>query len=166
MSALHVNAFYLLLAHHAYYGSTGLITGLGTHFHGNVPFVGHSCQLVGKVTVWHDQWSTYLFPLLMGLRILWLYPLQRSKTPLKKRVLVLTLNCIWYWNSVWSIHSFPLPPGPLQPGLVVVPVRVPYRTVWKILILDRNTWNPATVCKQRTIIKKKQLSEIIIISIR
>ena len=34
-----------------------------------------------------------------GLRIYWLYPLQRRKTPQKRGVLSMTLNCIWWWGS-------------------------------------------------------------------
>ena len=55
MFALYVDVFFLLLAHHAHCGSAGLISGLGIHLHGNVQFVGHLCQLVGKVAVQCDQ---------------------------------------------------------------------------------------------------------------
>ena len=34
-----------------------------------------------------------------GVRICWLYPLQRDKTSTQRGVLGITLNCIWWWGS-------------------------------------------------------------------
>ena len=55
MFTLHMDVFYLLLAHCARCGSADLTNKLGTHLHSNVPFVGHLYQLVCKVAVWCNQ---------------------------------------------------------------------------------------------------------------
>ena len=64
------------------------------------------------------------------LRIRWLYPLQRGKTPPKVgSLLSMTLHYIWLWDSssgdlgMWSNPSLPLLSGPLWIGVVLL-VRV------------------------------------------
>ena len=61
-------------------------------------------------------------------------------------VLGITLNCVWLWSHFYLLSL----QGSLWPR-VIVPVRVSsmgWIDVWKLLVLDRNTWNPISVWKQ------------------
>ena len=59
-----------------------------------------------------------------------------------------------FWG-VLSTPSLLLLPGPLtlSSSTCLSPFYESNRTVWKLLVLDRNTWNLITVCKQMIIIE-------------
>ena len=63
----------------------------------------------------------------MEIIIYWLYDLKRGMNNYKKKKWVfwgMTLNCIWWWGSSYS--------------------------VWKFLVLETNTQNHLTMCKEIT----------------
>ena len=74
----------------------------------------------------------------------------RRVRPPQKSVLGMTLNCIqWFWSLGKSgvIPSLLLLSDSLWPR-EVVPVEVPSMgqiNAWKLLVLDRNTWNHITI---------------------
>ena len=99
-----------------------------------MPKISSTCFYLNNITC-HQVTLAYFSVIsvnytLIGLRICWLYSLQRDKTIPKRRVLDMALNFIWWWGShsrdlgCGITLSLLLLSGMLWPS-IVVPARVP-----------------------------------------
>ena len=81
-----------------------------------------------------------------GLRIIWLYPRQKGKTPPKRGVMRLTLNWIWWWSSKsWRLENVKFSFIVITPRSTLtwigctskVPINGLNRSVLKLSIFDK-----------------------------
>ena len=98
--------------------------------------------------------NQYRLPCWLGLE--YTNSLQRGTPPSKTGDLGMTLNCIWWWGSssvvllsvehlfIGIIPRFTL----TRSGSICLdPVYESNRSIWKLFVLDRNTWFHITECK-------------------